>query len=184
MGNSSENKDMRESFLAAYDEYANAIYRFALLKTSHPETAEDILQDTFTKTWDYCTGGKEVREWKQFLFRVAYNLIVDYYRKKKATSLDALEEEGFYATDPNPGLNAEEMAEVQRVRKAINELPDLYRDIILLRYTEGLGPKEIAEIVGLAENTVSVRIHRGMDRLRKIYEPVRPDSKTERNAYE
>ena len=58
-----------------------------------------------------------------------------------------------------------------RVRKGITQLDDLYRDIILLRYAEDLPPKEIARITGLSENVVSVRIHRGVEKLRVILGP-------------
>jgi len=167
MAHTSKKKELEAQFLEAYEMYANDIFRFVAFKTSDREVAQDLLQETFTKTWDYCRSGNEVKKWKQFLFRTAYNLVIDTYRKKRAISLDALMEAGFSpeagGTDaPNPT----EHAEIVLMRNAIDKLDDTYRDIILLRYTENLSPAEIADILNLSENVVSVRIHRGIKKLR------------------
>ena len=58
-----------------------------------------------------------------------------------------------------------------RVRKAIDELDETYRDILLMRFIEDLPPQDIARISGLSENVVSVRIHRGVEKLRTLLGP-------------
>lgn len=162
-----------KAFLAAYDQYADAIFRFLTMKISDREVARDLTQETFTRAWDFCVEGGEIREWRPFLYRTAYNLVVDTYRKKKSVSLDALmEDDGFAVTDNSSGEKSTvARAEMSRVRKAIDELDETYRDIILMRYTEDLPPQDIARITGLSENVVSVRIHRGVEKLRTILGP-------------
>lgn len=167
MAESSYTKETEALFLAAYDEYADGLYRFALVKTSSPETAQDLLQETFVRAWDYCRKGGEIHDWKPFLFRTAYNLIVDTYRKKRSVSLEALTESGFEPSDSS-NERIEVQAEFARMRAAIDQLDDTYRDVVLLRFVEDLPPREIAEITGLSENVVSVRIHRGIQKLREI----------------
>ncbi len=173
MENTSQQQEGEKQFLAAYDEHSAAIFRFLTMKISDREIARDLTQETFTRAWDYCQSSGIIREWKPFLFRTAYNLVVDVYRKKKSVSLDMLiDDQGFAVSDDS----ADERqtiahAEVARVRKGIDQLDDTYRDIIILRYTEDLPPKDIARITGLSENVVSVRIHRGIEKLKAILGP-------------
>lgn len=158
-------------FLKAYDAHADGLFRFLCLKIADRETARDLMQETFTRVWDYRAKGGIIQEWKPFLFRTAYNLVVDTYRKKRSVSLDALiDDKGFAVPDDSDLVNVRK-AEVARVRKAINALEEPYRDVLLLRYIEDLPPREIARITGLSENVVSVRLHRATAKLRTIVDP-------------
>ena len=172
MKNTSQ-QEQEGAFLSAYDEFGDAIFRFLTMKIADREIARDLTQETFTRAWDFCVEGGVVRDWKPFLYRTAYNLVVDVYRKKKAVSLDALiDDQGFAVSDDSADEKQTVVrAEMSRVRKGIDELDPTYRDIILLRYAEDLPPKEIARITGLSENVVSVRIHRGIEKLRSILGP-------------
>jgi len=77
-------QDKREKeFLDAYEKYADAIYRHCYFRVYNKELAEDLTQETFIKTWKYIVEGKEVKNIKSFLYRVAVNLIIDNSRKKK-----------------------------------------------------------------------------------------------------
>lgn len=163
----SKTLEAEKEFMAAYDEFADSLFRFLASKISDREIARDLMQETFTRAWDYCRGGERIREWKPFLFRTAYNLVVDTYRKKKAVSLDAMiEDQGFAIPDRSDTANIE-AAEVSRIRAAMQGLDETYRDVLILRFTEDLPPKVIAGILGLSENVVSVRIHRGLAKLRE-----------------
>ncbi|MBI5456528.1 sigma-70 family RNA polymerase sigma factor [Candidatus Kaiserbacteria bacterium] len=163
----SNSAEAEKGFMSAYDEHADSIFRFLASKISDREIARDLMQETFTRAWDYCQEGGLIREWKPFLFRTAYNLVVDTYRKKKAVSLDAMiEDQGFAIPDRSDVINIDK-AEVKRIRAAMQGLDEVYRDVLSLRFTEDLPPKEIAGILGLSENVVSVRIHRGLAKLRE-----------------
>jgi len=169
MSQASHTLGVEEAFLAAYDLHADGIFRFIVSKTSNTEVAHDLVQETFTKAWDYCAKGNTVEQWKPFLFRTAYNLIVDYYRKKRSVSLDELgENQGFIAPDTNT-LSASDEAEHARLRAIVGEMDDTYRDILMLRYIEDMSVKEIATTLNLRENVVSVRIHRGIKLLREKF---------------
>ena len=172
MKNTSQQEEEKE-FLAAYDEHSSSLFRFLTMKIADREVARDLTQETFTRAWDFRQNGGVIREWKPFLFRTAYNLVVDVYRKKRAVSLDHLvDDQGFAVSDDSADeKRTVARAEMSRVRKGIDQLDETYRDIILLRYTEDLPPKEIARITGLSENVVSVRIHRGIEKLKVILGP-------------
>lgn len=159
--------------LAQYDALSDAIFRYVALRISDRETALDITHDTFAKAWEYSTKGGVIENWKAFLFRTAHNRIIDHYRKKKSISLDAMTEDvGFVPHAEEYG--AEHTTEYARAVRALNLLPEEYRDILLLTYVEGMQPKDIAEIMSVTPNVISVRIHRGMEKLRDILNPHTP----------
>lgn len=168
MESASIHAETERAFLAAYDEYADGVYRFIVSKISDSELARDLVQETFTRAWDYCAKGEKIDQWKPFLFRTAYHLIVDTYRKRRTVSLEAMEEESGFAIPDADDVRSVTRAEAKRVRAAIAKLDDTYRDVLMLRYTEDLPPRDIARALGLSENVVSVRIHRGMQKLREL----------------
>lgn len=156
-----------QAFLRAYDEYGDAIFRFCIMKVSSREVALDLTQETFTKTWEYISRGGVIENWRAFLYRSANNLIIDHYRKHKSASLEDMHEStGFVPADEH--LDSEQLAQVQEAHRAIAALPEEYRTIVALRFIDGLNPKEIAAIVELSSNVVSVRLHRGIAKLRDI----------------
>ena len=157
---------IEQTFLEAYEAHADAIFRYCYFQTSNREIALDLSQDTFTKTWEYLRGGKEVENLKAFLYKVARNLIIDYRRKKKSTSLDYLVEEGFdYSDTEDILLNKEDEFDSLKARDALEELSDSYKEILTFRFVDDLSIKEIAEKTGMTENNISVRIHRGLQKL-------------------
>lgn len=158
-----------DEFITAYDRYADAIFRHCFFRCFDRELARDMVQETFIKTWEYLAAGKEVKNIRAFLYRVATNLLIDHSRKKKELSLDELKEQGF---DPvtKDAREPLDFMEVQVVLRALKKLPEIYRETVTMRYLQDLTPEEIGEILGLPANTVSVRIHRGIEQLRKISE--------------
>lgn len=162
-------EDKKAIFLKAYEEYSNAIFRYCLFKVSDREVALDIMQDTFTKTWEYMVKGENIENIKAFLYRVAGNLVIDQYRKKTTDSLEDLQEEGF-----DPSFNdTDSWVEKLDGKKAIGLLSKLskdYNEALFLKYVEGLSISEISEVTGDGKNTVTVRLHRGIEKLRVLFE--------------
>src|SRR3990167_9783866 len=89
--NLSHSKKEKE-FLDAYQQYVDAIYRHCYFRVYNKDLAEDLTQETFIKTWKYIAEGKEIKNIKAFLYRVAVNLIIDNSRKKIALVLDEVKE--------------------------------------------------------------------------------------------
>ena len=161
---------MRTAFLSAYEEHADALYRYCFFKIHDADLAKDLLQDTFAKTWHYLSSGKKIDNVKAFLYRSVNNQIIDEYRKKKHSSLEALQEErGFDPESPEESSYIERL-DGERALKLLEFLPRAYRDAIFMRYVEELTLPEIAEIIGESENTISVRIHRGIKKLRELFD--------------
>lgn len=167
---------LEREFMAAYEAHANALFRHVLLRVRDRDRAKDIVQEAFSRTWVYLSGGKKIEHIKAFLFRVANNLVVDLSRRQRSSSLDKMmEEDGYEVTDES----ITDPAEIQGVREALKlleSLDEMYRVVITLRYIDELSPGEIARILGVSENVVSVRIHRGIERLKVLFNtpPERP----------
>lgn len=165
-----------DRFLRAFEEYGDALFRHASLRVSDRERAIDIVHDTYTKVWSYIRQGYEIENFRPFLYKVLNNLIIDEYRKIKESSLDALmEAEGVDegAFDELSESTVESLAATLDGKQAftvVETLPDTYREVLILRFVDGLGPKEIAGLLEESENVVSVRIHRGLKLLRQHIE--------------
>jgi RNA polymerase sigma-70 factor, ECF subfamily len=165
-----------ERFLKAFDEYNDALFRHAFLRISNREKAVDLVHDTFTKVWAYLRGGYEVDNFRPFLYKVLNNLIIDEYRRRKESSLDALLEmegvdEGSFSElseSTVEGLAA--TIDGKKAFELLEEMPDQYKEVIILRFVDQLGPREISELIEESENVVSVRIHRGLKMLRQKIE--------------
>lgn len=153
--------------MQAYDELGDAIFRHCYFRVWNREQARDLTQECFLRTWEYYSSGKDIKNLKGFLYRVANNLIIDYARKKKSLSLDELYEQGF-----DPEIDEREKVDAsldsQQVIEVLQKLDPKYRDFVMMRYVDEFAPSEIAEITGLTADAVSVRIHRGVKQLRDL----------------
>lgn len=152
--------------LVAYDAYADAIFRHCYFKTGERELAQDMTQDVFLKAWSYMQHQHSILNMRAFLYRLADNLVIDWYRKRKPQSLDVLLDAGFEPVETDSKI--EEQAEVAHSLAKLRELGADDQKLITLRFVEDLSPGEIAEVLGESENTVSVRIHRAVKRLRTL----------------
>ncbi|OGZ11117.1 MAG: hypothetical protein A3D67_03950 [Candidatus Lloydbacteria bacterium RIFCSPHIGHO2_02_FULL_51_22] len=161
--------DTEAQFLKAFDEYADAIFKHCMFRVSDRDVAKDIVQDTFCRAWNHVARGGEVREYRPFLYKIATNLITDFYRKKKPVSLDELSDREMNSLSHDEREQRENADDVRRVRREIEKLPEKERVVVLMRYIDDLSPKEIAVVLGEKENAVSVRIHRAVEKLRDIF---------------
>ncbi len=160
--------DKKNELLAAYDLYADAIYRHVFFRVFQKNRAEELMQETFMKTWEYISKGNNIENTRAFLYKVANNLIIDNARKKKEESLDQILEEN---PGREPGYSGDKDIENQVLLKEVSEkikyLEEEERNIITLRYFDDLDPKEIAEIIGISANNVSVKLTRALKKLRE-----------------
>ena len=162
------NKQKEEAFTNAYQLHVDAIYRHCYFRVHNKELAQDLTQETFIKTWKYIIEGKEIKNLKAFLYKVAINLIIDDSRKKKAVVFDAVKEKEasvrLYKRMYNDTLNKLEVDEIIGILSGMDEN---YKQVIVMRYINQLSPPEIAEIMGISTNAVSVKINYAIKKLRE-----------------
>ena len=159
---------MKEMFLAAYNDHSDALFRYCLFKVGDREIAKDLIQEVFVKTWVYIEKGNEITNFKPFLYKTLRNLIIDYYRKHKTSSLDTLQENGFDRALEEP-ISIEDKFDGEKALEFFSKLSSDYKEVLYMKYVEGLDLLEIAEITGELENTVSVRMHRGLKKLKEFF---------------
>lgn len=160
-----------ESFISAYDDYADALFRYAYFRVYDRERAKELMQEAFMKTWEYLASGKKITNVRAFLYRTVHNLSVNEAVRSKAYSLEEMHEVvGFDPADTSEAT-PEEAAEYQIALRALEKLDAAERDLIVMRYVDGLPVKEIAHILRESPNTVSVRIHRALQKVRDQLQP-------------
>jgi len=164
---SNHSNELKTTFESLFAEYSDVIYRFCLYKTSDKNVAHDLTQDTFLRLWKAMNTGAEVEKPKQYIYQIARNLVIDYYKKSKAVSLDALGEDGFEARETSVG--SEMLSEFLLLRDTIEKLEQDYREVLYMRFVEDMGVEEIADTLGVSPNLVSVRINRGKKKLRELF---------------
>lgn len=152
-------------FIESFSEYGDAIFRFCMMKVSNVELAEDMTQEVFTRYWQYVRDGKTMTNTRSFLYTIANNMAKDWYKKKKSYSLDEKMEYGVMLKDNSAGPDI--MAEYQEVLETIKDLEEKDREVLMLKYVEGLDPKDIAEILNETANAISVRLNRATKRLQQ-----------------
>ena len=164
-------RDLEREFSDVFERYSDELFRHCSLRLSDKERALELTQETFLRAFEYARRGKEIREYRAFLYRTLKHLIIDEYRKKKSLSLEQLieEREGGSIEDlmPKDETNTLEQALVRYEGKqalaTIARLSEPYQEALLLRYVEGLSPKEISNILGviagkaLYEGTVDLK---------------------------
>lgn len=156
------------AFTLAHRDFEEGLNKHAYFKLNNHATGEDLVQDTFIKTWQYLLRGGKIDVMKAFLYHVLNNLIVDEYRKRKTSSLDTLIEKGF---EPNAGDSARfyNMLDGKAAVLLIARLPVAYQKIMRMRYVQDLSLKEMSLITGRSQNALAVQAHRGLAKLKVLY---------------
>ncbi|MEK7507932.1 MAG: sigma-70 family RNA polymerase sigma factor [Patescibacteria group bacterium] len=157
------------AFGLLYDHYQPKIYRFALVKVSHREEAEDLTHQVFLKAWQSIESYQDLGfPFSSWLYRIARNHVVDYYRTKKVT-------ESIDDTDPEKApvehsLNSDllEKLEVERVKNAIRKLKPEYQDVIIMRFVEDLPIRETALALDKSEGAIKLLQHRAIKEIQKM----------------
>jgi RNA polymerase sigma-70 factor (ECF subfamily) len=159
-----ENK--RKEYSKIYDTYIGKIYRFVFLKVSSQEIAQDLTSETFLKGWESFQQSK-IDNPQAFLYRIARNLIVDYYRLKGRTQMVSIEN----LPIPDIRLKIEETAAVssdmEQVKVKLAGLNEDYQNVIIWHYLDDLPISQVAKLLDRSEDATRVLLHRALESLKK-----------------
>ena len=147
-----------------------ALLRLASSYTNASSDRDDLFQDIAMALWQALPRFRGECSERTFLFRVAHNRAIDYLRRRRAltTPLDETEAEP-RDSRPNPETGLAHEQQGRRLHQAIHRLPVTYRQIITL-VLEEMSYSEIAEVLGVTETNVGVRLNRARQLLRKLLE--------------
>lgn len=160
-----------EAFGLLYDKYQPQIYRFIYLKVGHREEAEDLTHQVFMSAWQHIHK-YEIRSFPftSWLYRIARNQVIDYYRAYKGNKEQDLESVAELKSDPMIEVAIDTSLAFQKVQKSLVKLNPDYQDILIMKYTEELSLKEIAAALGKSVGAVKVAQHRALANLKKLLE--------------
>jgi RNA polymerase sigma-70 factor (ECF subfamily) len=145
----------RAAFAQLYGRFHKVVHAVVLARVSARD-AGDVVQDAFADAWAKLRSVRDPSAFPGWLLTMARNRAIDHARKSRPiTEIDEL------AIDPPPHVEA------AAALRALRELPDTYRETMIMRLVEGLSGPEIAERTGMTPESVRVHLHRGMKLLRE-----------------
>jgi len=161
-----------EAFGELYERYAGRVFRFLFAHLDNRLDAEDLTEDVFLRVWKSLSGYREQGvPFLAFLFRVARNALIDYYRRSGGLKRDvALEDLPLKDHSPGPVESAMIDLEQQNLRQTLEKLREDYRTVLVLRYLGELSPEETAQAMGRTSGAVRVLQHRALIALRSLME--------------
>lgn len=161
-----------EEFGKVYMRFSDKIFRFLYWHTKDPYWAEDITAEVFVRAW---------KNWQKFkpeyiqawLYKIANNLLIDNWRKRKNEKKVSLEDtiekgiEPSYDEDLIGKITRSE--NVLKLNKALDLLSEKLKKVAILRFIDGLSAKEVGQILGISEVNVRVLQHRALVKLKEIF---------------
>ena len=161
-----------------YDAYAGRLYRYCLARVGDETEAEDLTEDIFLRV----LGGIEGFEWRAgdrgqhvpfgaWLFRIARNEVASFRRRAASRPAAGELPDGLRDGARGPQELAEARLTIEEVFRAVRELPEAQREVILLRFASGLSVAETAAALGKNQPNVKVLQHKGVQRLRLLLAP-------------
>lgn len=157
----------RTALAAAYDQYHLAIYRYLYRQVGDPETARDLAADVFRRLLTAVKQGHGPAEnLKAWLYRTAHNLVIDHYRRQKHRAHLPLPDDIVDAGD-NPVLAAEFRLSAEQVKLTLQRLTPDQRQVIVLKYLEGLSNTEVSNIIDKPVGAIKSLQHRALEALRR-----------------
>jgi RNA polymerase sigma-70 factor (ECF subfamily) len=166
----------KKEFIRLYDEFAPRIHRFINLKINSIHDSEDLTSETFFKFWQKSRENRlndiKIDYPKAMLYRIANNLVIDFYRKKskKEISLDPEDKTMAKIKDRVDLVVKSNLdSDMEQIKTALAQMKEEHQNVIVWRYLDELSTKEIAEILGKSEGAARVLIHRALNALKENF---------------
>jgi RNA polymerase sigma-70 factor, ECF subfamily len=155
------------------EQYQYRLFRYLVYLTSSRDRAEDFFQETWIRVLErghQYDGNSKFEAW---LFAIARHLVIDWQRRQKPQSLDALtdpeQENALQLTnesEPSPLHQVLAQESNQDIHTSLKKIPAIYREVLLLRFHEELQIEEMASLLSIPVSTVKSRLYRGLEALR------------------
>jgi RNA polymerase sigma-70 factor (ECF subfamily) len=154
-----------------FGRYRDPLYDFFARLTGNRGISEDLVQEVFVRILKYRTTYRETNRFATWMYQIARNSRVDYLKKHRGQPADAGVETA--APTPTPGRQLEQSEEKALLQRAMMQLTESNRELlILLRYQE-MKYEDIAELLGIELGAVRTRVHRAMNELRETFMKLR-----------
>lgn len=147
-------------------EHVTALRRYAMLLVGDPHDADDLLQETLARVLVHLRTFRPVRDLRAYLYATMHNLFVDGHRRRRNTTHD-IEVEEVIERLVAPASQLDRL-EVRDLVRALQQIPDEQREVVLLVGLEGLSYGEAARVLDIPIGTVMSRLSRGREALRRL----------------
>ncbi len=168
--------NIKKTFSKIYDQYIDKIYRFIYLKVNSQEIAQDLTSETFLRGWEAfkkannpTNNDRKIENPAAFLYQIARNLVIDYYREKDKNKTVPLEFQPIIDSRQNPKEDAIQRSEINMIKIALTGLKEEYQNVIIWHYLDDLSIKEVAKMMGRTEQATRVLLHRALTVLKKRF---------------
>jgi RNA polymerase sigma-70 factor, ECF subfamily len=155
-----------DAFATLVERYDRAVYHLAYRTLHDVEEARDVAQEAFFKAYRSLRTFKPGAKFSTWIFAITYHACCDRLNRRKRYSNEELPERADSA--PGPEAQAIALDEAQRLRAAIDALPEKYRTVITLYHLQGKQYEEIAQVLDLPMGTVKTHLFRAKEHLRKL----------------
>ena len=156
-----------EALAVIFDTFYEPLYRYIYHRTGHVSTAEDLAADVFTRLLEQFKRGRGPdRNLKAWLYRVARNLVVDEARRSSHRTHAQLDADP-WDEEQNVEREAQRSILSTYAREALEKLTPNQRDVVILKYLEGLDNAEVSQTLGMSVGAVKALQHRGLAALRR-----------------
>jgi RNA polymerase sigma-70 factor (ECF subfamily) len=155
-----------EAFAALVERHDRAVYHLAFRTLRDAEEARDVAQEAFFKAYRSLRTFRPGARFSTWIFAIAYHACCDRLNRRKRFSAEELPERADAAPSPEHQVIA--LDEAQRLRDAIDALPEKYRTVITLYHLQGRQYEEIARVLGLPMGTVKTHLFRAKEQLRRM----------------
>ncbi|MDX1943602.1 MAG: sigma-70 family RNA polymerase sigma factor [Saprospiraceae bacterium] len=152
-----------------FEQYHVRLYNFFLRMGYEQTTSEDLAQTVFERMIRYRESFRNDASFKSWIFQIARNVSADHYKKNRLRISDFAEAENVVEEDAPISRQLEEAENVAALYKAMAELPEDQREILVLTRFQNLKYSEVAEILGMTESNAKVKAHRAIKQLRELY---------------
>lgn len=157
----------KNDLVEIYDQYSPRLYRYALRLLGDPELAEDCVAETFSRFLQALQkGGGPKTNLQAYLYRVAHNWIIDYYRNRPVQ--EELQPELADEKAESPLVQVTDNMQKEIVRNALFHLTPEQRQVIMLRFYEDWSHEEIAKLIGKTAQATRALQHRALEALRRM----------------
>ncbi|MDP3976108.1 MAG: RNA polymerase sigma factor [bacterium] len=150
-----------------YHQYKHKIYSYLYYRSGrNRELAEDLASEVFLKALDKFESYREHQSFQAWIYAIAHNHLIDFFRKNKKT-VDLEEVENLLESNADVDRPLEQRLASEQVMELLDHLSDSERELVLMRYHQGLSHQELAEILDRAEGNIRVMLHRALAKMKK-----------------
>lgn len=152
------------AFKELFDSFGTFVFRIVNLSLKNPSKAEELTQDIFLKIWRFASKYDPERPFKPWLSRIISNEIISWYRVKKdeTESLEEMREVGFEPSFRDKDSDSETDISAA-LEESISALTDNQRQVVVLKFYQGLKIREVADTLGIGESAVKARLYTALE---------------------